>query len=296
MKGFARVSVAVPSCTVGDAQRNASSVLELWRRADAQESAVVVFPELALSSYTARDLFLDRHLLDRCEAALSWLAEEGRGLAPLAIVGLPLRHENALYNVAAIIQGGRVLGVVPKAYLPNYREFEERRWFRPGTEVQPGSDLPLFGARVPFGTDLLFVAEQAPELVVGVEICEDLWVQTPPSSLQVSAGANVICNLSASNVLVGKGDLRKLLCASASDRGKCAYVYTASGPTESSTDCAYDGHALIYENGHLLGESRRFARTPQLVAADVDLDQLLNERNVTNTFGDCARQQARAFR
>ena len=296
MQAFVRVATAVPLAAVAGIDHNERQTLELLREAERRGAQVVVFPELGLSGYTARDLFASSVVLEGAQAALERLVRASAKLRALCFVGLPLRTAAGIYNVAAAIQGGRVLGLVPKSFLPNYREFEERRWFRPGTEVPPGSELTLFGARVPFGTDLLFVAEQAPELVVGVEICEDLWVQTPPSSQQVSAGANVICNLSASNVLVGKGDLRKLLCASASDRGKCAYLYTAAGPTESSTDCAYDGHALIYENGHLLGESRRFARTPQLVAADVDLDQLLNERCVTTTFGDCAREHQRAFR
>lgn len=296
MKGFARVSVGVPSCTVGDARRNAASVLALWQRADAQESAVVVFPELALSSYTARDLFLDRHLLERCEEALLWLAEEGRGLSPLAIVGLPLRHEGALYNVAAVVQGGRVLGIVPKGYLPNYREFEERRWFRSGREVAAGSQLDLGDASVPFGMDLLFRADGVRDLTVGVEICEDLWVQVPPSAHQVSAGATVCVNLSASNFLVGKSELRRLLALSASDRGKCAYVYVAAGPGESSTDLAFDSDGFICENGHELAATQRFARAPQIVTVDVDLEQLVHERLATNTFGDCASEQSRSFR
>lgn len=147
-----------------------------------------------------------------------------------------------------------------------------------------------------FGTDLLFAAQEAPDLIVGVEICEDFWVQRPPSIAQVSAGATLVCNLSASNVLVGKGDLRRMLCASLSDRGKCAYAYVASGPTESTTDIVYDAHAMIYENGHMLAESARFSRDPQLLAADIDLDQLLHERNVTTTFGDCAQDEHKAFR
>jgi NAD+ synthase (glutamine-hydrolysing) len=195
-----------------------------------------------------------------------------------------------------VLAAGKLLGIVPKSYLPNYREFEERRWFRPGTEVPPGSTLQLFGQAVPFGTDLLFTANEAPDVCVGVEICEDLWVQSPPSAAQVSAGATFICNLSASNALVGKGELRKLLCSSMSDRGKCAYTYVASGTHESTTDLAWDSHAVIYENGHLLAESQRYSRTSQLMAADVDLDQLLNERRVTTTFGDCARENRRAFR
>jgi NAD+ synthase (glutamine-hydrolysing) len=296
MRGFVRVIAAVPRVGVAGIEDNLQQTLELWRKAEAQGAQVLVFPELGLSSYTARDLFASGVLLSGALAALERLVRESQGFAALAFVGMPLRARGGIYNVAVALQHGRVLGIVPKSYLPNYREFEERRWFRPGTEVPANSVLNVLHADVPFGTDLLFAADGAPELVVGVEICEDLWVQVPPSSAQVSAGATLICNLSASNVTVGKADLRKLLCASASDRGKCAYAYVAAGPHESSTDTVYDAHALIYENGHLLAESQRFARTPQLVAADVDLEQLLHERIVTTTFGDCAAELAKPFR
>ncbi len=296
MRGFARITAAIPRVSVAGTAHNAAATLELLRSADAQGAQVVVFPELGLASYTARDLFLSSVLLDGALDALEQLLERSAQLEALAVVGLPLRTATGIYNVAAVIQRGKLLGIVPKSYLPNYREFEEARWFRPGTEVAPNSRLEVLGAEVPFGTDLLFTAHEAPDLVLGVEICEDLWVQVPPSSAQVSAGATVICNLSASNALVGKGDLRKLLCGSASDRGKCAYLYVASGPTESTTDIVYDAHALIYENGRLLAESPRFSRDSQLLAADVDLHQLVHERTVTTTFGDCARDHARPFR
>jgi NAD+ synthase (glutamine-hydrolysing) len=275
---------------------NTAATLELMREADSQQAQVVVFPELGLTGYTARDLFASRMLTDAALGALERIVKESSQLHALYLVGLPLRTGDGIYNVAAVLQAGRLLGLVPKSFLPNYREFEERRWFRPGTELAPGLSVPLFGAEVPFGTDLLFSAREAPDLVVGAEICEDFWVQSPPSVAQVSAGATLICNLSASNALVGKGDLRKLLCASLSDRGKCAYAYVAAGPTESTTDLVYDAHALIYENGHQLAESVRYSRGAQLIAADVDLDQLVHERNVTGTFGDCAREQTKVFR
>jgi NAD+ synthase (glutamine-hydrolysing) len=296
MRGFSRIVAAIPRVTVASPAQNLLATLELLRAADARSAQVVVFPELGLSGYTSRDLFSNSVLLDGSLSALGQLVKHSAELAPLAVVGLPLRTANGIYNVAAAFQRGKLLGLVPKSYLPNYREFEELRWFRPGTEVAPNSRLTVFGADVPFGTDLLFAAEQAPELVVGIEICEDLWVQIPPSSHQVSAGATVICNLSASNILVGKGDLRKLLCASASDRGKCAYAYVAAGPTESSTDLAFDAHAMIYENGRLAAEAPRFSRKSQLLAADIDLQQLLHERAVTNTFADCAQREVRAYR
>lgn len=296
MRGFSRIVTAIPRVSVASPTQNLRATLELLVAADARGAQVVVFPELGLSGYTSRDLFANSVLLDGSLTALRALVQHSAELAPLAVVGLPLRTASGIYNVAAVFQRGKLLGLVPKSYLPNYREFEELRWFRPGLEVPPNSRLNVFGTDVPFGTDLLFTAEQAPELVVGIEICEDLWVQVPPSSYQVSAGATVICNLSASNILVGKGDLRKLLCASASDRGKCAYAYVAAGPTESSTDMAFDAHALIYENGRLAAEAPRFSRTSQLLAADIDLQQLLHERAVTNTFFDCAQHEARAFR
>jgi NAD+ synthase (glutamine-hydrolysing) len=294
MRGFVRVSAAVPGVQVGGSQHNLAATLRLLREADAHGSQVVVFPELGLTSYTARDLFLDALLLDDALAALESLVRESAGLGALCCVGLPVRAALGVYNVAAVVQGGRLLGLVPKSYLPNYREFEERRWFRSGLELAPGASLRLFGQDVPFGTDLLFSAEGCPGLKLGIEICEDLWVQSPPHTAQVSAGATLICNLSASNYLVGKAELRKLLCAAASDRGKCGYVYVAAGPHESSTDYAFDAHAFVYENGHLLAESERFTRQGSLLTTDLDLQQLRHERETTSSFGDCAAETLRA--
>ncbi len=296
IEGFARVSVAVPPCAIADVETNRQATLDLWRRAHDQGDALVVFPELGLSGYTIRDLLLDRLLLDRCAEALVALAEDGRDLQPMAVVGLPLRVGGAVYNVAAALQGGRVLGIVPKAYLPTYREFEEARWFRPGVEVRPFSTVRIGDEDVPFGLDVLFAARDVPDLIVGLEICEDYWVHVPPSVYQVSAGATVCCNLSASNFTIGKAELRRLLGTSASDRGKCAYLYVAAGPGESSTDLAFDADAFICENGSVLVESKRFARDAQLVTADVDLETLQRERLSTNTFGDCSTVNQRPFR
>ncbi|MCZ7680509.1 MAG: NAD(+) synthase [Sandaracinaceae bacterium] len=247
MRGFARVSVAVPVVRVADFDANVEHTLALLERSHAQGDALVVFPELGLCGYTVRDLVLDRHLLEACERALGRVVEASRERTPLVVVGMPLVAGAGLYNVAVALQRGRVLGVVPKQYLPNYREFEEARWFRPGVEVPPGSSARVLGAEVPFGGDLLFCAAEEPSLVVGLEICEDYWVQLPPSTFQVSAGATVIANLSASNFTIGKAELRRLLGRSASDRGKCAYLYVAAGPGESSTDLAFDADAFICE-------------------------------------------------
>jgi NAD+ synthase (glutamine-hydrolysing) len=296
MQGFVRVSAAVPSVRVAGIEKNLEQTLRLFERAHHDGAQLVVFPELGLASYTARDLFLDRVLLEGALSSLSSIVEASKSLSPLALVGLPLRTPVGIYNVAAAVQGGELLGIVPKSYLPNYREFEERRWFRPGTEVESGRQLRVLERDVPFGTDLLFEAQGLADFVVGVEICEDMFVQTPPSSLLVSAGATVICNLSASNFLIGKAELRKLLCASASDRGKCAYLYVAAGPSESSTDMAFDAHAFVYENGFLVAESKRFTRESKLLTVDVDLDQLVHDRQVINTFGDCAAKSEKPFR
>lgn len=296
--GFVRVGAAVPRVRVTDFAYNRDQTLDLWQQAHDEGCAVVYFPELGLSSYTAGDLHMEHHLQRAVLDALDALLREGerRGLRTLAFVGLPLFVHPGLYNVAAAIQGGHILGVVPKGYLPNYREFYELRQFREGREVPEGSTITLLGRTVPFGMDLLFEAENVPGLVVGVEICEDGWVQLSPNAYQTSAGATVCGNLSASNFTLGKGELRHRLSWKASDPGKCAYVYTAAGPGESSADLAFDAHALIYENGTCLAESRRFAREAQLITADIDLELLLHERISTGSFGSCAREHERRFR
>ncbi len=296
MQGFIRISAAVPTSRVGDFTTNREHTLALWRQADAQGSALVVFPELGLSGYTVRDLMLDHHLLATCLSSLEILVRESESLAPMAVVGLPLRRGTTLYNAAVAIQGGRVLGAVPKGYLPNFREFEEQRWFQAGIDLPPGQTVNILGEEVPFGLDLLFAAADNLDLVVGLELCEDFWVQVPPSAYQTSAGATVVCNLSASNFTIGKSELRRMLTRSISDRGKCAYLYVAAGPGESSTDLAFDADAFIFENGRELACSQRFSREDQLVTADVDLELLVHERLVTTSFQDCARQNAKPFR
>ena len=289
MKGYARIAAAVPAAAVADIDSNLERTLALWREADVAGANVLVFPELGLSGYSIRDLCLNTALLDACEDALADLIQAGSALEPVAIVGVPLRYKQVLYNCAAVIHQGRLLGIVPKAYLPNYREFEEARWFRSGFDLAPRSSISCGKHEAPFGLDLLF-ASSIRDLVLGIEICEDNWVQLPPSSFQVSAGATLICNLSASNFTIGKAELRRLLARSSSDRGKCAYVYVAAGPGESSTDVSFDADAFICENGNTLVESQRFSRTGQLIVQDIDLELLAYERRSTTTFGDCAHE------
>ncbi|MBI3972423.1 MAG: NAD(+) synthase, partial [Chloroflexi bacterium] len=295
---FVRIAAAVPPVRVTDFTFNREQTLALWQRAHDEGAAVVYFPELGLSSYTAGDLLMDQHLLAACLQSLRWLLREGerRDLRPLAFVGLPLFVHPGVYNVAAGIQGGRVLGVVPKAYLPTYGEFYERRQFREGRHVPPGQTIDVLGQQVPFGLDVLFSAENVPGLIIGVEVCEDGWVHLSPNAFQASAGATVCGNLSSSNFLLGKAETRHQLCWKASQPAKSAYVYTAAGPGESSSDLAFDAHALVYERGNCLAESKRFSREPQLITADIDLEQLLHARLSTGTFGDCAEDYRRAFR
>lgn len=296
MKDFVRVAAAVPPCTpVGDFSGTTQEILALWRRAHEQGVAVVVFPELCLACYTARDLFFDATLLSAARDALLELAAASARLAPLALVGLPLATAHGVYNVAAALQGGRILALVPKTYLPTYREFEERRWFRPGTEVARGSTLDVGGfSRVPFGADVVLDASRdgCEGLCVALEVCEDMWVPIPSSARAAAGGgATVVCNLSASNFTVGKAETRRLLVRSASDREKCAFVYVAAGPGESSTDLAFDSDCFVCENGALVCEGRRFQRDAQLLATDVDIGALLHERRVSTTFGDCAAHE-----
>ncbi|HEY1289638.1 MAG TPA: NAD(+) synthase [Burkholderiales bacterium] len=287
--GFARVAVATPIVRVGDPRHNAEATLELIERAAAERTALVVFPELGLTAYTCDDLFHQRALIDEAEGALARLIERTRRLPIAALVGLPVTVNGLLYNCAALLCRGRLVGVVPKTYLPNYREFYEARYFTPG-DAAACAEIELAGQSTAFGAGLLFRVPEQPGFVLHVEICEDLWVPTPPSSFATLAGATVVANLSASNVVIGKEGYRRQLVGNQSARCLAAYLYSAAGMGESTTDLAWDGHALIYENGTLVAESRRFADTPQLAAADIDLGRLAADRMRQNTFGDAARR------
>ncbi|MBL7501111.1 NAD(+) synthase [Frankia sp. CNm7] len=287
--GLVRAAAATPLVATADPARNAEATTALARRADADGVDVVVYPELGISSYAIDDLHLQDALLDAVEDAVAAVRDATRDLAPLLLVGAPLRRRGRLYNTALAISRGRVLGVVPKTYLPNYREYYEKRWFASGGGIV-GEEITVAGDTVPFGTDLLFAAKDLPELVVGVEICEDYWGPLPPSSYQALAGATLLTNLSASNIVVGKSAERALLSAAQSARAMAAYVYSAAGTGESTTDLSWDGQGTIHELGDLLAESDRFAETPQLLVADVDLARVRLERMRTPTFNDNAVQ------
>jgi NAD+ synthase (glutamine-hydrolysing) len=293
--GFVRVAVATPRVEVASPAYNLEQTLVLARRAAAKRAVLAVFPELGLSAYSNEDLFQQDALLDASLAALAGLVDASRAL-PLALVaGLPLRAEGRLFNCGVVVHRGRVLGAVPKSYLPNYREFYEKRQFASAAQAMSTS-IRLLGQDVPFGSRLLFEPTNIPGFVLHLELCEDLWVPLPPSTLATLAGATIVANLSASDITVGKADYRRLLCASQSAKCVAAYLYSAAGPGESTTDLAWDGHALVYENGERLAESQRFPLQPGIVTADIDLDHLRQERTRLTSFGDCAEAHAAALR
>jgi NAD+ synthase (glutamine-hydrolysing) len=285
--GFARVGAAVPHVRVAEPDFNAERTLELARRASDAGAALVVFPELGLSGYSIDDLHHQQAILDAVERVIGRVAAGSVALAPLLVVGAPLRAEGGVFNTAIVIHRGRVLGAVPKSYVPEYREYYEKRQFRAAREAAR-DEISLLGEQVPFASELLFVARDLPGFVVHVEICEDFWVPIPPSSYAALAGATVLANLSASNITVGKADYRRLLGASQSGRAIGAYIYTAAGLGESTTDLAWDGQAAIFENGELLSEARRFSDHEELVLADIDLDRILSDRASISSFGDAA--------
>ena len=288
--GFVRVAAVTPRVHIGDPAANLREHVELARRCGAAGADVVVYPELGLSAYALDDLFLQDTLLDAARAALEGLIQASEGLRPVLAAGAPLKVGDAVYNCAVVIHDGRALGVVPKTFLPNYREFYEKRWFAPGADLTADS-VELAGRSVAAGTDLLFQAHGLPDFRLGVEICEDMWSPVTPSTGLALGGATLILNLSASPVTVGKSRTRKALCAAISERLFCAYAFSASGPGESTTDLAWDGQSLIYELGALLAEGERFA-SDTITLADADIGRVAAERLRTGTFND-ARNDAR---
>ena len=289
--GFVRVAAATPRGSAGDPQTNTDSILDLARAAHTAHADLVVFPELCVSSYAIDDLHLQDALLDAVEGQIARIIDASTDLAPVLLVGAPLRRNGRLYNCALAIVRGRLLGVVPKSYLPNYREYYEKRWFAPGIGLA-GLDITVAAQTVPFGPDLIFEATDLADFIFHMEICEDYWAPVPPSSAGALAGALILTNLSASNIIIGKARERELLSRSQSLRAVAAYAYAASGPGESTTDLAWDGQAMIHELGELLAESSRFARAPELIYADIDVARLRQERMRTGTYNDATAAAA----
>ncbi len=288
---FARVAVATPRCRVADPAFNAAQTIALARQAQAQGAVLVAFPELGLAAYTCDDLFHQRALLDACEAALVQVIEESKALDIVMVVGMPVRSEHLLFNCAVVVAAGQIHGVVPKSFLPNYGEFYEARQFS-AADCGTAREVTLCGRPARFGTDLLFELAALPLLRFHVELCEDVWVPVPPSSFAALAGATVLVNLSASNALVSKANYRHQLVSQQSARCVAAYLYSSAGAGESSTDMAWDGQSLIYENGELLAQSERFLDDSHLIFADVDLERLSRERMRLTTYGQSVRRHA----
>jgi len=284
--GFLRVAAASPRVWVADPERNVEEVLRVVEQARGKGAQLLVFPELGLTGYTCGDLFFSlTTLVGGAERALARLLTATSAHRTVVVVGLPVVQEGKLFNAAAVVQAGRLVGVVPKTYLPGYKEYYEERWFASSREALR-NDVRLAGQTVPFGTNLLFAVEDEPAVVLGVEICEDLWAPVPPSSFHALAGATVLANLSASSELVAKAEYRRELVRVQSGRALAAYVYANNGVHESTTDVVFGGQLLVAENAVLVAEGRRFRREGELVVTDVDTERLAVERARQTSFSD----------
>ncbi len=283
MYGFVRVGAAVPNLKVADCTYNTEEILKSIVQAQSNHIKILTFPELCITAYTCGDLFFQSTLLDSAKKSLEKILSETKSIDMVITVGLPLALDNQIFNCAAILYKGNILGVVPKTYIPNYSEFYEERWFA-GADDLVSEEVHICGQKVPIGSDLLFQCEHIPNLKIGVEICEDLWCPIPPSSYQSLYGATLLLNPSASNELASKHDYRKALVAQQSSRCIAAYVYASAGIGESTQDVVFSGHSMVYENGVLLKESQRFSKVGQVVYADVDLELLSNDRRKNSSF------------
>ena len=279
--GFVRVAAAIPNVKIGDCKHNAQQIESLIIQAEGKGTEVICFPELCITAYTCGDLFAQQILLDNAEMALISILDFTRSLDIISIIGLPIPYRGTLLNCAAIIQKGKILGIVPKTYLPNYKEFYEQRWFTSG-DVHGDNTVLICGQQVPLSRNLIF---STPSCRFGVEICEDVWAPIPPSSELTLKGAEIIFNLSADNEGVGKHDYLKSLLAQQSARCLCGYVFAGAGFGESTQDVVFAGKALMFENGLLLAESERFSFKEQLVIGEIDVERLRTERRVNTTFG-----------
>jgi NAD+ synthase (glutamine-hydrolysing) len=296
-QGFARVAACTIPVALADPATNAQTVLAQARECHDEGVAVAVFPELCLSGYSIEDLLLQDTLLVAVDEAIRTIVAASTDLLPVLVVGAPLVHGTRLLNCAVVIKDGRILGVAPKSYLPNYREFYERRHFAPGDDLR-GTTTRVAGVEVPLGPDLIFAAIDLPDLRLHVEICEDMWVPVPPSAEAALAGATVLSNLSGSPITIARAEDRRMLVLSASARGNAAYLFAAAGQGESTTDLSWDGQTMVYECGDLLGESERFPDGPRRTVVDVDLDRIRQERLRQGTHDDNRRTLAgeRGFR
>ncbi len=294
--GFVRVAVGVPEVRVADPAFNGSRTIDLMKKAAGEKAVLVLFPELGVSSYSCDDLFHQQALLEASREALRGILTASETLNLTAVIGMPLQIDHLLFNCAVVVLRGKILGIVPKTFLPNYREFYEYRQFAPASAAR-STTVEILGQKdIPFGEQLLFQCEDLQNFTFFVEICEDLWVPIPPSSSAALAGATLILNLSASNITIGKDEYRHQLVSNQSARCLAAYLYTAAGTGESTTDLAWDGHAMVYENGALVTESERFRYESQLLVAELDLERLSQERMRQNSFAQSVQRHRESLR
>jgi NAD+ synthase (glutamine-hydrolysing) len=275
--GFVKVAAAIPFGQVGGIGYNTLQIIKLIKEASSKKASIIVFPELSITAYTCGDLFHQESIIEKSKNALLKISQETKDIQILSIVGVPIVNNNKLYNCAALINNGEIIGIIPKSFIPGYREFYEPRWFS-GIETDFYKNIILDQKVIPFGNDLLFIDKNNEKLIIGIEICEDLWMPIPPSSYQSLAGAVILCNLSASNILTGKSEYRKEIVKNQSSRCIASYIYVSSGMGESTTDVIFDADATIVENGIILAESKRFLRDNQIIYSDIDIERLIIDR------------------
>ena len=275
--GFIKVAGAIPFNKVCGIEHNTNQIIKLIKEASLKNASIIVFPELSITSYTCGDLFHQESIIEKSKNALFKIANATKDIQILSLVGVPITNNNKLYNCAAAINKGKIIGIVPKSYIPGYREFYEPRWFS-GIETDFYKNIILNNTVIPFGNDLLFIDKDNEKIIIGIEICEDLWMPIPPSSYQALAGAIILCNLSASNALIAKSEYRKEIVKNQSSRCIASYIYVSSGMGESTTDVVFDADATIIENGIVLAESKRFLRANQVIYSDIDIERLIIDR------------------
>ena len=283
MHSFIRTASAVPKLKVADCIYNTDEILKLIDEAHKKDVKILVFPELSITSYTCSDLFLQSTLIEYAEKCLKKIVKFSANIDMFISVGLPVVCDNQTFNCMVAICKGKILGVVPKTSIPNYSEFYEKRWFSSADDLV-SKEISLCNQIVPIGSDLLFAAENIKNLTIGIEVCEDLWGPIPPSSYLSIFGATVIINGSASNELATKNEYRRSLVSQQSSRCICGYVYTSAGTGESTQDTVFSGHSMIFENGRLLSQSKRFSKDSSLTIADIDLELLANDRKKNTSF------------
>ncbi|OHD10097.1 MAG: NAD(+) synthase [Spirochaetes bacterium GWD1_27_9] len=283
--GFVKVAAAIPYGKVAGVEYNKREIIKMIFEASQNNASIIVFPELTITSYTCGDLFQQTLLIEESQSAILEIRDATKDLAITSIIGLPFINNNKLFNCAAILNRGQIIGIVPKTFIPGYKEFYEPRWFA-SSDIGYDKTVKIDGKDIPFGTDILFRDKNNKNLVIGVEICEDVWVAIPPSSYQCLAGATIICNLSASNVLVAKSEYRRELIKNQSGRCVAGYIYVSAGMGESTTDVVFDADAVIAENSAILCESERFLRKNQIIYSEIDTDKLVTERIKLTSFGN----------